>query len=384
MSEHKNIPELRFPEFDEEWGNRKLVDVASKIGDGIHGTPKYDEEGEYYFINGNNLVDGQIFITENTKKVNRKEFQIHKRDLGDRTILLSINGTIGNLAYYNGEEVMLGKSAAYINIENGHDLSFTYYTLLTNKVQSYFNSELTGTTIKNLSLKTIRSTKIPLPSLSEQQKIASLFTAIDQKISQLKHKKTLLEQYKKGVMQKIFSHEIRFRDDSGQEFPKWEKKRLKEVVRIMYGKDQKQVECESGKYPILGTGGEMGRTDNFLCDKSSVLIGRKGTIDKPQFMDTPFWTVDTLFYTDVFKNTVAKWLFYKFETINWRKYNEASGVPSLSASTIYSIPIHLPTISEQTKISNFLTAIDNKINHSQILIEKTELWKKGLLQKMFI
>ena len=185
-------------------------------------------------------------------------------------------------------------------------------------------------------------------------------------------------------MQKIFSQQIRFKDDYGREFPKWEKKRLGEIAEIKYGKDQKEISCENGKYPILGTGGEMGRTNEFLSDQPSVLIGRKGTIDKPVYMDKPFWTVDTLFYTHVFSNTIPKWLFYKFWTINWYLYNEASGVPSLSASTIYKIPIHLPSLSEQTRIANFLSAIDDKIHHTQKQIEQAEHWKKGLMQKMFV
>jgi len=184
-------------------------------------------------------------------------------------------------------------------------------------------------------------------------------------------------------MQKLFSQELRFTDENGKDFTVWEVKTLSNLAKIMYGKDQKQIITENGKYPILGTGGIMGSTNKFLYDKPSVLIGRKGTIDKPVYMDTPFWTVDTLFYTEVFRNTFPKWLFYKFQTINWYLYNEASGVPSLSGSTIYKIKMELPCFSEQTKIANFLSAIDEKIGHCQTQIEKTEQYKKGLLQKMF-
>ena len=184
-------------------------------------------------------------------------------------------------------------------------------------------------------------------------------------------------------MQKIFSQEIRFRNDNGQEFPKWEKKKLKDVAEIKYGKDQKGIACENGQYPILGTGGVMGRTNEFLSDKPSVLIGRKGTIDKPFFIDTPFWTVDTLFYTIVLSNVNAKWLYYNLIKVDWYKYNEASGVPSLSTSTINKIPINLPSIGEQTRIANFLSAIDDKIYHTQKQIEKAGVWKKGLMQQMF-
>ncbi|OFY91873.1 MAG: type I restriction endonuclease subunit S, partial [Bacteroidetes bacterium RIFOXYA2_FULL_33_7] len=149
-------------------------------------------------------------------------------------------------------------------------------------------------------------------------------------------------------------------------------------------KDQKQVIDENGKYPILGTGGIIGKTNSFLCNKASVLIGRKGTIDKPVYMETPFWSVDTLFYTDVFSNTFPKWLYFQFQNINWYLYNEASGVPSLSASTIYKIKIQLPCFSEQTKIANFLSALDEKISNAENKITLMEQWKKGLLQKMFI
>lgn len=384
MGKQNKIPQLRFPEFKNDWDSKELSEIATKIGDGIHGTPKYDEEGEYFFINGNNLIDGNIVINETTKRVDANEFRQHGRDISDRTILLSINGTIGNLATYKGEAVVLGKSAAYINIDDAYHLHFAYYSLLTNRIQSFFNAELTGSTIKNLSLKTIRATKIFFSSFPEQQKIASFFTAIDQKISQLKRKKTLLEQYKKGVMQKIFSQGIRFKDDNGQEFPKWEKKKLKDVAEIKYGKDQKGIACENGQYPIFGTGGVMGRTNEFLSDKPSVLIGRKGTIDKPLFIDTPFWTVDTLFYTNLLSNVNAKWLYYNLTKVNWYKYNEASGVPSLSTSTINKIPIDLPSLGEQTRIANFLSAIDDKINHTEKQIEKAEVWKKGLMQQMFV
>jgi type I restriction enzyme, S subunit len=158
---------------------------------------------------------------------------------------------------------------------------------------------------------------------------------------------------------------------------------LEDLAQIKYGKDQKQVACEDGKYPILGTGGEMGRTNEFLYDKPSVLIGRKGTIDKPRFMDTPFWTVDTLFYTEVKSTAIPKWLFYKFQTINWYLYNEASGVPSLSGSTIYKIPISIPSLPEQKRIASFFTVLDKKISELKQKKNLLEQYKKGVMQKIF-
>jgi type I restriction enzyme S subunit len=289
------------------------------------------------------------------------------------------SGTIGKVTYVE-ENFWAHNTSLWVTDFKGNHTKFVYYFYSRYKLEKF----ATGSGVPTLNRNDVHCQNEHFPSFPEQQKIASFFTAIDKKISQLKKKKELLEQYKNGVMQKIFSLEIRFRDENGQDFPKWEKKKLKDLAEIKYGKDQKQISCHDGMYPILGTGGEMGRTNDFLTDKPSVLIGRKGTIDKPRYMDTPFWTVDTLFYTNVLPNTIPKWLFYKFGTINWYLYNEASGVPSLSSSTIYSIPINLPSLAEQSKIATFLSAIDDKICHVQTQIEKAELWKKGLLQKMFV
>ena len=117
----------------------------------------------------------------------------------------------------------------------------------------------------------------------------------------------------------------------------YKKMKYKDVLKIKSGKDQKRIECNNGKYPILGTGGKIGTTNMFLYNKPSVLIGRKGTINKPQYMETPFWTVDTLFYSQIYKPNIPKYLFYSFQNVNWQKYDESTGVPSLSSSTIESV-----------------------------------------------
>ena len=113
MSEEKLVPKLRFSGFDGEWKKLSLIEISKKIGDGMHATPKYVEGSNYYFINGNNLDNKNIVINQKTKCVPLEEYEKHKINLKN-TILISINGTIGNLAYYNGENVILGKSAAYI------------------------------------------------------------------------------------------------------------------------------------------------------------------------------------------------------------------------------------------------------------------------------
>lgn len=400
MEKQKNLPKLRFPEFQDTWIDEQLDSITTKIGDGIHGTPKYNEDGEYFFINGNNIVDGRIYITENTKRIDYEEFRIHRRDLNERTILLSINGTIGNLAYYNGEAVILGKSAAYINIDNSYDLIFSYYSLMTNKVQSYFDSELTGTTIKNLSLKTIRSTKLFIPTLPEQQKIASFFTAIDQKISQLKLKKTLLEQYKKGVMQKLFSQEIRFKDDSGQEFPKWEKMTGDALFETVSNKNHNSdlpilaITQEHGAIPrdmidYYITVSEQSVESYKVVEKGDFIISLRsfqGGIEYSEYTGICSPAYIVLRATQRIDHRYFKYYFKtdKYITDLNRKLEGIRDGKMISYKYFSEIEINVPSLPEQTKISNFLSAIDDKISHTQNQIEKAEVWKKGLMQQMFV
>jgi type I restriction enzyme S subunit len=162
----------------------------------------------------------------------------------------------------------------------------------------------------------------------------------------------------------------------------WEVKRLESILKIKHGKNKKEVEDINGKYPILGTGGQLGSTNSYLYNKPSVLIGRKGTIDKPIYMDTPFWTVDTLFYSEVYQNAIPKYLYYNFLIINWYSYNEASGVPSLNASRIESIQIPLPPLPEQKAIAEVLSDTDSLIQALEKRIAKKRLIKQGAMQKL--
>ena len=155
-----------------------------------------------------------------------------------------------------------------------------------------------------------------------------------------------------------------------------------DVLRVCHGKSQHDVAMREGAYPILATGGEIGRTNHYLYDKPSVLIGRKGTIDTPQYVETPFWTIDTLFYTEILSDASAKFIFYKFNMINWRSYNEASGVPSLNASTIAGIEIKLPKLAEQTAIASVLSDMDAEIASLETRRDKTRALKQGMMQEL--
>lgn len=160
----------------------------------------------------------------------------------------------------------------------------------------------------------------------------------------------------------------------------WEVRQVGDILKVKHGKSQHQVVDENGQYPILATGGEIGRANQYLFDKPSVLIGRKGTIDRPQYIETPFWSIDTLFYTEISRKAIAKYIYYLFDRIDWYSYNEASGVPSLNASTIEKINIPLPPLPEQKAIAKVLSDVDELITSIEELIDKKQKIKQGTMQ----
>lgn len=170
-----------------DWKMSTIAECSTILGDGIHGTPKCDETGEYAFINGNNLRSGRVIIKPDTKRVGQSEYEKYRKELTDRTIFVSINGTLGNVAVYRGEKVILGKSACYFNVADHCDVQFMRYVVSSSRFQQYLNSVATGTTIKNVSLKQMREYSFPCPAFDEQQRIAKVLYSIDQKVEANRH-----------------------------------------------------------------------------------------------------------------------------------------------------------------------------------------------------
>ena len=162
----------------------------------------------------------------------------------------------------------------------------------------------------------------------------------------------------------------------------WEVKLIGQCLQIRHGKNQADVVCTNGEYPILGTGGEMGRASRPLYSKPSVLIGRKGTIDVPRYLETPFWTVDTLFYSEIAEGVSPKFMFYQFCLIDWYSYNEASGVPSLNAKTIENIQLSVPPLPEQRAIATALSDVDALLAAQDKLIAKKRDIKQATMQQL--
>lgn len=219
---------------------------------------------------------------------------------------------------------------------------------------------------------------LAVPPADEQAAIAGALQDADEVVSSLKRLIAKKQAVKQGMMQQLLTGKNRL---PGFDSP-WRRCALSDVLTVRHGRSQHDVEQPDGQYPILATGGEIGRTNTPLYSKPSVLIGRKGTIDRPQYRDEPFWTVDTLFYTEIHEPNVPKYVYYLFLTIDWRSKNEASGVPSLSSSAIESISTVMPGFEEQRAITKVLTNADAELHLLETRLAKAKFIKIGMMQEL--
>lgn len=273
-----------------EWKEVRLGEISSKIGDGLHGTPKYDDEGPYYFINGNNLNCGKIIIKDDTKRVGKDEFVKNQKELNEQTILVSINGTIGNVAKYNNELCILGKSACYINVIKEVDKEFIYYVLTSANFKRNITNEATGTTIKNVSLKQMREYKFNIPcNISDQHRIASILSSLDRKIELNNKINADLEEMAQAIFKNWFVEFEPFKDgkfvdsELGMIPEGWKVISLNEILDNVSGYSYKGSELQSSNI-AMATIKNFERKGGFKTEGyKEIVISKK--IKETQFVN---------------------------------------------------------------------------------------------------
>lgn len=417
----KKIPKLRFPEFE---GSLNLSEIGNRIdvitGYAFKGDDISEDSAGIPIMRGINITEGYI---RHNKDIDRY-FLGDISDL-DKYILLSGDLVLGmdgskvgkNVAVLtkDDEGSLLIQRVARIRSKNNSCLKFIYHNIFSYRFHRYVDIVNTSSGIPHISIKQIREFKINFPSLPEQQKIASFLTAVDQKIELLACKKELLEQYKKGVMQKLFpstgsgnAPEIRFKikNEAGElvEPPDWEEKRLEKIGDIVGGgtPDTNTEEYWGGTIPWFTpteintkfiknserTITELGlkKSSAKILPIGTILLTTRATIGEVAISEASCSTNQGFQSLIVKKNNNNLFVYYwlKMNTNELIRRANGSTFKEISKSEIEKVRIEIPSIEEQAKIANFLSAIDDKINKVAEALEATRTFKKGLLQQLFV
>ena len=377
-----NVPKLRFKEFSDRVKLTKLNDVVELIS-GQHLTPEEYQNTENdapYFTGPSDYTNDLQFVT----KWALKKSKVALKD----DVLITVKGSgVGELFYLSLNNVVIGRQLMAIRAKEAS--SKIIYQLLSLR-KNTFQALASGNMIPGLSRQDILSQKLNLPSYKEQEKIASFLTTIDIKREQLTCKEQLLQQYKKSIMQKIFNQEIRFKAEDGSEFCEWEENKLGEICSIKKGSQlNKDTLTEIGDYPALNGGiNPSGYTTDWNTEANTITISEGGnSCGYVNFVRTRFWSGGHNYSLQELENTInPKYLYQylKFNELNIMKLRVGSGLPNIQKSAISSFNINILCIEEQTKIANFLSSIDSKIEQVQKQLNFTKEFKKALLQQMFV
>lgn len=358
----------------EEWEIKELGKLGNVLS-GLIYSPKDVIDNGTLVLRSSNIQENRLSFKDNVYvDTSNLKFNEVKQD----DILICVRNGSKNLIGKNAsisKEVEGEAFGAFMSIYRSKHNGFLRHYFKTELYQQEIHKNL-GATINSINGSNLKKFKVPFPPLPEQQKISSILNTWDKAIATQEQLIAQKQALKKGLMQQLLTGKKRFAGFEGE----WEEVRLEKLLKIGNGKDYKHL--NNGTIPVYGTGGIITYVDDFLYEGESVGIGRKGTIDKPVYLTGKFWTVDTLFYCYSFENCKPQYIYYLFQTINWKRYNEASGVPSLSQSTIKSIKVKVPDIKEQTKIIEILSKIDSQIKSLVNKLTEIQKQKQGLMQQL--
>lgn len=389
------VPRLRFPEFQGNWKFGVLEALANVI-DGDRGSnyPKnqdFSTNGYCLFLNAKNVTKSGFKFEVKQFVDQKKDKALRKGKLKRGDIVLTTRGSVGQFAYYSDEiayeHLRINSGMVILRIKS-ECISPKYLHAFSQSpiLRRHIDDTAFGNAQQQLTVAGINKFPIYYSDTEEQQKIADCLSSVDELISAQKQKLETLKNHKKGLMQQLFPAEgetvPKLRFPEFREDEQWTSKAFSKLFKIGSGKDYKHL--STGDIPVYGSGGYMLSVNDFLYEGDSVCIGRKGTINNPMLLSGKFWTVDTLFYTHDFKDCLPNFIYAYFQKINWLKYNEAGGVPSLSKVIIGNIEVYVPPqIQEQQKIADCLSCLDDLISTQNQKIELLQAHKKGLMQQLF-
>jgi len=378
------IPQIRFTGYTDNWKQLKLGYISQNTFGG--GTPKTTVidywQGSIPWIQSSDLITDKLFNVSPKKNITSEAVKNSAtKIIPENSIAIVTRVGVGKLAFMPYEYATSQDFLSLSNLTTDYNFSvYSIYKMLKRELHS-----IQGTSIKGITKTELLDKIIAVPNLAEQQKIGAIFKQLDDTITLHQRQLELLKEQKKGFLQKMFPQngankpEIRFSDFTDD----WEQRKFGEIVDLKSGRDYKHL--NDGDIPVYGTGGYMLSVDQALSyAENAIGIGRKGTIDKPYLLKAPFWTVDTLFYALPLQNNDLNFIYTLFQNVNWKMYDESTGVPSLSKAVINKVIASIPSLNEQQKIGAFFKQLDDTIALHQRKLELLKEQKKGFLQKMFV
>ena len=292
------------------------------------------------------------------------------------TTILGRKGSINNPQFIT-ERFWNVDTAFGIFAKNGNDSKFIYYFIKSID----WSKKNTGTTLPSLTQQVVKSVELSVPPLAEQERIVERLDSAFAQIDELKSNAERQLAEARALFQSALTQAM-------QPKPGWHEKTLGEIANIIHGKNQKEVVSETGKYPIYGSGGNiMGYATDYLCEAGTTILGRKGSINNPQFINERFWNVDTAFGISAKEDNDNKFIYYFIKSVDWSKKNTGTTLPSLTQSVVKSVNLFVPNLTDQQTISSYLDSLHAQILEIDRVNKRTaaecDALKQALLRQIF-
>lgn len=408
MKQEKLVPELRFKNYNHHWDTSILKNLTSYVDYRGRGPEKSDEG--IFLVTAKNIKKGYIDMECSKEYIPRKNKDVVlSKGLPEKgDILFTTEAPLGNVAMVMDDDIALAQRVIKFRAEPALHNRYLLFYMLSSIYQNLILKKAIGSTVLGISGKELHKTIINFPSLPEQQKIADFLTSVDQKIQALTRKVELLKDYKKGVMQKVFKQEVRFRDDDGGEFSDWEERKFLEIFNRVKTKNKEDNQTILTISSIAGLVSQQDYfnkivaakdvTNYYLINKNDFAYNKSYSKGYPmgsiqRLKDYDKGVLSTLYICFRAKNNYNfKYFDVYFDAQIMNKPLSMiaqegvrnHGLLNMSVIDFFNIKIKVPSLAEQTKIANFFTLIDDKISAVEGKLEKMKEWKKGLLQTMFV
>ncbi len=363
---------MKYKEYEIEKLNIAVVD-----GDRGKNYPHQDElldMGECVFLSANNVTqmgfkfDSVMFITKEKDNILRKG-KLQRND-----IVITTRGTIGNVAFYDDsvhfKDMRINSGMLIVRCFEGVDSEYLYNVFRSIRFQKQIKQIQTGTAQPQLPKSHFLKMKVILPPIHIQKKITSIIGSIDKKIKYNKKINDNLQQQAQAIYVSMFVSNVS---------SDWQQGHLSDLITVKYGKDHKKL--ADGNYPVYGSGGIMRYVERPLYDKESVLIPRKGTLNNVMYVNQPFWSVDTMFYTEMRMPNIAKFIYHFVKNKNLASMNAGSAVPSMTTDILNAMEIAIPSTSEFEEFETIVSPMYHAMQENNIQSAKLAELRDSLLPK---